>query len=100
MDCRRDRIDCRSASCAADDGRRIILCQARRDTDHDGKIDVTYGLHFTGGDWMSPYLVLGSGAGMKIGYLAARSAKGEWLAVVRGDKLELIEAATYRRWVL
>ncbi|HET7500725.1 MAG TPA: hypothetical protein VFK02_06970, partial [Kofleriaceae bacterium] len=68
--------------------------------DHDGKIDVTYGLHFTGGDSMSPYLVLGSGPGMKIDYLAARSAKGEWLAVVRSDKLELIEAATYRRWVL
>lgn len=85
---------------AAADGRWLILCQARADTDHDGRIDVTYDIHVTSGDRLLPYLVLGSGAGMQIDYLAARSARGDWLAVVRHGQLELIEAATYHRWVL
>jgi hypothetical protein len=84
----------------SDDGRWAILCQARVDTDHDGKLETTYDIHHTGGDTLEAYLVLGSGAGMAIEHRAAQSANGEWLAVVRGGKLELIESATYQRWQL
>jgi hypothetical protein len=82
------------------DGRWFVLCQARADTDGDGKIEVRYGLHYNDGDQALPYLVLGTGPGEVIDYPAAQSQRGEWLAVVRGGKLELIEAATYRRFTL
>jgi hypothetical protein len=84
----------------SDDGRWAILCQARVDTDGNGRLETTYDIHHTGGDTLEPYLVLGTGAGMAIDYQAARSEHGEWLAVVRGGKLELIQSATYQRWQL
>jgi hypothetical protein len=82
------------------DGRWFVLCQARKDTDGDGKIEIRYGLHHNDGDRALPYLVLGTGPGELIDYPAAQSAHGEWLAIVRAGKLELIEGATYRRWTL
>ncbi len=85
---------------APDDGRWFVLCQARDDTDRDGKLEIQYDIHHNHGDLASPYLVLGTGAGELIDYPAAQSGHGEWLAVVRDKKLELIDAATFHRVVL
>jgi hypothetical protein len=75
--------------------RWVALCQARSDTDGDGKIEIHVGHHGeVFGDQMSLYLVLGGGAGTPIDALASRSADGRWLAIVRGGKVELVDAQT------
>lgn len=80
-----------------DSGRWLVLCQARADTDHDGKLSVQYDIHRTHGDQVDTYLVLDTGFGERIDYPAARSAHGEWVAVVHDGKLELIDGATFHR---
>lgn len=82
---------------APPNGRWFILCQARHDTDRNGSFDSTYDIHTNGGDLLEPYLVLGTGAGTMIDYPAARSKRGDWLAVVERGTLHLIDAATYQR---
>ena len=81
---------------APDDGRWFVLCQARDDTDHDGKLEIRFDIHHNHGDLAKPYLVLGTGAGELIDYPAAESTHGEWFAIVRGHKLELIDPAFHR----
>lgn len=80
----------------ADEGERwMALCQARTDTDGDGKIEIRVGHHGElFGDGMELFLVLGGGMGTPIEALASRSADGRWLAVVRGGKVELVDAET------
>lgn len=85
---------------APDSGRWFVLCQARTDTDHDGKLSVQYDIHRTHGDHVDTYLVLGTGLGERIDYPAARSAHGEWVAVVHDGKLELIDGTSFQRVTL
>ncbi|HWO25536.1 MAG TPA: hypothetical protein VNO30_42645 [Kofleriaceae bacterium] len=79
-----------------DPGERwMALCQARSDTDGDGKIEIHIGHHGElYGDQMDLYLVLGGGAGTQIEALAGASEDGRWLAIVRGGKVELVDAQT------
>jgi len=79
---------------AADASERwMAVCQARSDTDGDGKIEIHVGHHGeVFGDRMELYLVLGGGGGTQIDALASRSADGRWLAIVRGGKVELVDA--------
>jgi hypothetical protein len=73
----------------------MALCQARNDTDGDGKIDVRFGHHgATEGDAMELYLVLGGGDGTRIDAFVGQSDDGRWLAVVRGGKVELVDGQT------
>ncbi|HEX4451743.1 MAG TPA: hypothetical protein VH143_12780 [Kofleriaceae bacterium] len=85
---------------APDDGRWFVLCQARRDTDGDGRLSIKFGLHDNDGDRATPFLVLRSGAGEAIDYPAAHTPDGSWLAIVRGGKLELIDSTTLARTTL
>ena len=80
----------------ADLGERwMALCQARTDTDGDGKIEIRVGHHGElFGDGMALFLVLGGGMGTRIDALASRSPDGRWLAVVRGGKVLLVDAET------
>jgi hypothetical protein len=78
----------------AEDGSWLVICQAREDTDHDGKIEVGVGFHGDlVGDAMKPYLVFGSGSGMPIDELVSRDADSKWLAFVRRGKLVISDAA-------
>jgi hypothetical protein len=79
---------------AADPGERwLALCQARSDTDGDGKVEIHVGHHGAiFGDKMDLYLVLGGGAGTPIDALAGSSEDGRWLAIVRSGKVELVDA--------
>jgi hypothetical protein len=79
---------------AADPHERwMALCQARSDTDGDGKIEIHVGHHGDlYGDEMDLYLVLGGGAGTPIDALASRSEDGRWVAIVREGKVELVDA--------
>ncbi|HEY0993396.1 MAG TPA: hypothetical protein VGD80_40365, partial [Kofleriaceae bacterium] len=77
----------------ARDGSWLVVCQARQDTDRNGKISVGYGMHGdTFGDRLDPFLVFGSGTGSLIDSFVARDDDGAWFAVVRGGALELFDA--------
>jgi hypothetical protein len=58
------------------DGRWVVICQARRDTDRDGRIETFAGQHGRPvGDELEAYLVLGHGEGVPITrYLGADDA--------------------------
>jgi hypothetical protein len=71
-------------------GKWFVLCEARKDTNGDGKVDATFDGRFAQGDAYEPYLILGSGGpGIEIEHVAAKSSDGTWIAVVRAGKLEL-----------
>lgn len=75
--------------------RWLAMCQARTDSDGDGAIAVETGHHGDlRGDAMLLYLALGGGAGVEIDALAATSPDGRYLAIVRGPRLELVDAET------
>jgi hypothetical protein len=81
---------------AADKAERwVAMCQARKDTDGDGKIEVHTG-HHGGlfGDGMQLYLAIGGGPGTEIDALASRSEDERWLAVLRDKKLWLVDGET------
>lgn len=80
---------------ADEDERWMALCQARRDTDGDGKIAVRFSIHGDViGDAMEQYLILGGGDGTRIDAFAGGSDDGRWLAIVRDGKVELVDALT------
>lgn len=68
--------------------RWVVTCQAREDTDGDGKIQVGVGQHGDlFGDAMRPYLVLGAGAGTQLDAFVAADRSGDHVAYVRDGKL-------------
>lgn len=72
-------------------GRWVVLCQAREDTDGDGAIDVTTGYHGEAyGDALRPYLVWGEGEGEPITRFIAAAPDGDWLAIARDGRVELV----------
>lgn len=72
--------------------RWMALCQARSDTDGNGKVEIHVGHHGeVFGDRMDLYLVLGGGNGTPIEALPGHSADGRWLAIVRDKKVELVD---------
>jgi hypothetical protein len=71
------------------------VCQAREDTDRDGKLAVRYGPRGElEGDAMRSYFVLGAGPGEAIDGLAAYDPTGRYVVVVVDGKLWLIDAVT------
>jgi hypothetical protein len=77
---------------AAPDGRWLSVCQARRDTDGDGAVDVLFGHHGEAlGDKMVPYLIVGGGAGHRFDELIGHSPAGRYVALREGDCLELVD---------
>jgi hypothetical protein len=77
---------------AAPDGRWVFACQAREDTNGDGKVEVRYGLHGDSyGDELEPYLFLEPGAGEHIDDLVTSDERGRWLVVSRAGSLRLID---------
>lgn len=77
---------------ASPDGRWLIACQAREDTNDDGKVSIFAGMHGdTYGDDQAPYLFLGPGPGERIDTAVAAERSGRFLVVVRGTSLRLID---------
>jgi hypothetical protein len=75
------------------DGRWVVACQARTDTNGDGKVEVNLGLHGdTYGDAMRPYLIVGSGDGEPVDAFVDQTADGAWLVVIRDGALVLVGA--------
>jgi hypothetical protein len=80
------------AEAAAPDGRWVSVCQARRDTTGDGAIDVMIGHHGdTLGDEMTPYLIVGGGAGHPFDELIDHAPSGRYVAVREGPCLSLVD---------
>lgn len=72
--------------------RWMALCQARKDTDGDGKVEVHTGHHGDMyGDDMALHLILGGGEGTPIDGLPAVSKDGRYLAVLRDKQLWLVD---------
>ena len=79
----------------ATDGSWVNMCQARADTDGDGKIQVHIGDHgHAFGDTVRPYLVIGSGPGYAFDEILASDATGRYLAVREGPCLGLVDSRT------
>jgi len=77
----------------AEDGSWLVICQARKDTDRDGTIEVGVGFHGNvWGDAMRPYVVFGSGDGVEIERLVTRDQDDKQLVYVRGGRLYLSDA--------
>jgi hypothetical protein len=72
-----------------------VVCQARKDSDADGRVQVTVRAQGElAGDTLASYLVLGGGEGERIDELAAYDPMGRWLVVRTAERLRLIDAAT------
>ncbi|HSP79093.1 MAG TPA: hypothetical protein VLQ93_11220, partial [Myxococcaceae bacterium] len=80
---------------AASDGRWVVACQAREDTNGDGKLEVLYGQHGgTRGDALLPYLFLEPGEGERLDDFLTSDPTGRYLVVVRGGSLRLLDTHT------
>jgi hypothetical protein len=76
----------------APDGRWTVLCQARADTDGDGKIAVGLGQHGEPyGDAVRPYLVVGAGPGLATDEVLASDPSSRYVALREGACLELVD---------
>ncbi len=72
----------------AADGSWALVCQAREDTNGDGRIEVNLGYHGdTYGDTMRPYLIRGDGPGEEIATLVDFDPEGGHIAYLQNGKL-------------
>lgn len=79
----------------AADGSWVSVCQARADTNRDGKIEIHFGHHGDSyGDQLHPYLVIGSGPGVAVDEVLAADSTGHHVAVREGVCLSLIDTRT------
>jgi hypothetical protein len=76
----------------ARDGSWIAICQARQDTDGNGKIEIHLGHHGDlYGDAMTPYIVRHDGKGDPIDALVG-TQRDRWVVAMRGGELALFDA--------
>ena len=81
--------------------RWAAICEAREDTDRNGKLEVqTFHHGDTGGDQLQPYLVLGSGPGTAIDDLVDSDPEGRWLVVTRRMCVHLVDVRSGKATVL
>lgn len=77
------------------EGRYVVLCQARDDTNGDGEVRSFRGMaNELGGDALVPYLIE-RGTGRAIEALLARSASGRYLALVEQARVVLLDSETH-----
>lgn len=77
------------------DGHWAAICQARADTNGDGKISVSVGRHGDmHGDAMEPYFVRGDGAGKPIDAFVGADRSGRWVVLARAGALWLLDTFT------
>ncbi|MGC4094202.1 MAG: hypothetical protein QM756_41085 [Polyangiaceae bacterium] len=87
-----------SLELAAPDARWLVACQARVDSDGDGRLAVTSNdKGELGGDRMQRYLEFASGEEREIDDLLASSADGRWLVLRLEDHTELYDTVSGAR---
>jgi hypothetical protein len=73
-------------------GRWVILCQAREDTNGDGKVSVSVGTHgHLGDDRVEQYLVKHAGLGERIDEYVAHDPTGRYVAFLRRGRLVVVD---------
>ncbi|MBK9033151.1 MAG: hypothetical protein IPL61_18085 [Myxococcales bacterium] len=80
-------------SIADPQGRWAIVCQQRRDTDHDGVIRFQQEAHFALGDRPAAYLVIGGGPGLELETVNAISPTGDHAVVGIDRAVVLLDLA-------
>lgn len=86
---------------SAADGRWIVACQARSDTNGDGSLGVAIGPHGDFyGDRMVPYLIVGEGEGEAIESFIARDPTDRMMVTLERGALTLRDTLTGARRVL
>ena len=86
---------------SATNGRWLVACQARRDTDDKPGIDARFDDHgMVHGDAMTPYLIRSVGAGVAIDGFVAASRNDRWAVLVRADQLVLFDEVNGTEQVL
>ncbi|RKG68730.1 hypothetical protein D7V80_11320 [Corallococcus sp. CA054B] len=86
---------------SAPDGQWLLACQAREDTNGDGRIETVFGHHGNiVGDALRPYLFLEPGAGIRIDEVLAVAPTGRFLVLVRDSTLWLLDMETREEKVL
>ncbi len=78
---------------AALDGSWVAICQARRDTNHDGRLEVLADGAGTRGDAQAPYLVVGAGPGGELEDIVATDPTHRRLAIVRNGRVMIEQFA-------
>ena len=81
---------------ASPDARWVALCEARKDTNKDGRISVGPGFNGLYGDQMEAFLVLGAGPGLPIEDLVESDPTGRFAVILRKTKLVLLDTTTNR----
>lgn len=82
---------------ASPSGSWLALCQAREDTDRDGKIKVSVEEHGElSGDHLQTYLVRGGGLGEAIDRFLGQSPDGRFISIQRAGRVLLIDTLTNR----
>jgi hypothetical protein len=80
---------------ASPTGSWVALCQAREDSDHDGKIKVSVEEHGElSGDRLQTYLVRGAGLGEAIDRFLGQSPDGRFISIQRAGRVLLIDTLT------
>ncbi len=80
------------------DGHWLVVCQARRDTNHNGRIDVWWEIHGeAGGDAMDAFLIDERGRETALDNVLAVDPTGRYLAVVEHGASVLIDTTTWHR---
>ncbi|GEN07939.1 hypothetical protein MFU01_29760 [Myxococcus fulvus] len=80
---------------AAPDGRWILACQAREDTDQDGKVEVRFDPHGgLMGDLARPYLFLEPGEGLAVDDVLTWDSEGRRLVLLSGGAIRLLDTTT------
>jgi len=85
---------------SAKNGRWVVACQARADTDGKNGISVTRDIDRLGGDRLVPFVFRGGGPGEPIDALLATSQDDRWLAILRDDQLVLVDDARGTRSII
>jgi hypothetical protein len=71
-------------------GEWVAICQAREDTNGDGRYEVHFGHHGeSSGDVLRPYLVIGTGAGEPVSAYLGRDPTGRFVIVGQDGRLWL-----------
>jgi hypothetical protein len=80
------------------EGRWFVYCQARQDTNGDGKISFHYEIEGQiDGDDLSEYLVVGAGAEEPIDQEIDRSPSGRWIVIKKDNAVFLLDVVNGTR---
>ncbi len=73
------------------DGNWVVMCQARKDTDKDGRLAIRNGFNGTSGDEQHAYLIVGGGLGEQIDDFYGEDPTHRRALIIRKKRVVLIQ---------